>query len=53
MATSTIKVEVRLPKKGDAEFEQLAEDLAEAVYQKVKERLALDEKSAPRDISDA
>ena len=53
MATSTIEVEVRLPKKGDAEFEQLAEELAEAVYQRVRERLARDAESAPRDISDA
>lgn len=53
MTTSTLQVEVRLPKAGEDEFEKLADDLAEAVYQRVKGRLEQDAEGATVDISDA
>ncbi|WP_168198477.1 hypothetical protein [Pseudomonas sp. DG56-2] len=53
MTTSTLQVEVRLPKAGDEEFEKLADDLADAVYQRVKGRLERDAEGAASDISDA
>lgn len=53
MATSTLQVEVRLPRAGEEEFELLVEELAEAVYQRVKGRLEQDAEGATVDISDA
>ncbi|MGE8465416.1 MAG: hypothetical protein ACN6QE_04655 [Pseudomonas putida] len=53
MATSTLQVEVKLPKAGEEEFERLVEELAEAVYRRVKERLEQDAEGAKVDISGA
>lgn len=39
MKTEQLTVRVELPKPGDADFEVLVESLAEAVYERVKERL--------------
>lgn len=46
MTTSTLQVEVKLPKAGEEEFERLVEELAEAVYRRVKERLEQDAEGA-------
>ncbi|MCE0850705.1 hypothetical protein LU689_12365 [Pseudomonas asiatica] len=53
MTTSTLQVEVKLPKAGEEEFERLVEDLAEAVYRRVNERLEQDAEGAKVDISGA
>ena len=53
MKTQALQVEVRFPKKGEEEFELIVEQLATAVYEKVKERLEQDAKGARGDISDA
>ncbi|CAB5584032.1 Uncharacterised protein [Pseudomonas putida] len=53
MATSTLQVEVKLPKAGEEEFERLADELAEAVYRRVKERLERDAEGAKGEVSDA
>ena len=53
MTTSTLQVEVKLPKVGEEEFERLVEELAEAVYRRVKERLEQDAEGAKVDISGA
>lgn len=53
MATSTLQVEVKLPKVGEEEFERLAAELAEAVYRRVKERLKQDAEGAKGKVSDA
>lgn len=53
MSTSTLRVEVRMPRSGDDEFEQWVEELAEAVYQRVKRRLERDAEGAEVDVSGA
>ncbi|MGX1087451.1 hypothetical protein [Pseudomonas sp. AP3_22 TE3818] len=53
MKTEQLTVRVEIPKQGDADFEALVAHLAEAVYQRVKERLEQDAKGAGGDISDA
>jgi hypothetical protein len=53
MEIEQLTVRVELPKSGDADFEALVEHLAEAVYQRVKERLEQDTKGAKGYISDA
>ncbi|MGV0315178.1 hypothetical protein ACKU3N_004535 [Pseudomonas putida] len=53
MSTSTLQVEVRMPKAGDDEFEQWVEELAEAVYERIKRRLEHDAEGAKVDVSDA
>lgn len=39
MDTEQLTIRVELPRPGDMDFEVLVEQLAEAVYQRVKERL--------------
>ncbi|MNF92983.1 hypothetical protein D3C84_756430 [compost metagenome] len=53
MKKQALQVEVRFPKKGEEEFDLIVEQLAAAVYEKVKERLEQDAKGARSDISDA
>ncbi|MCD9572186.1 hypothetical protein [Pseudomonas protegens] len=53
MPTSTLSVEVQLPKAGDEHYERWIEALAEEVYQRVKWRLEQDAKDAKTEINDA
>jgi hypothetical protein len=51
MEKQSLQIEVRFPKKGEEEFNLLVDQLAEAVYEKVKERLQRDAESARGEIS--
>jgi len=51
MEIEQLTVRVEIPKSGDADFEVLVDHLAEAVYQRVKERLEHDAKDAEHSIS--
>lgn len=53
MEKQTLQVEVKFPQKGEEEFDSIVEQLAEAVYEKVKERLEQDAKGATSEVSDA
>lgn len=39
MKTEGLSIEVRLPAPGDEEFETLVENIADAVYERIKRRL--------------
>lgn len=51
MEIEQLTVRVEIPKSGDADFETLVDHLAEAVYQRVKERLEHDARGAEHSIS--
>lgn len=46
MDTEKLSVRIELPKPGDEDFEVLVDQLEEAVYQRVKERLQQEAESA-------
>ena len=46
MNTEQLAVRIELPKPGDMDFDNLVESLADAVYEKVKERLENESRGA-------